>query len=122
MAEHRLTVDSIKENGNAEFRITHCPEDDTCAVWRECDIEGCAPPEGEEEAVEGVTLHGVEHRYLDYGWFRRDTPHNCGLQYADEWGGLDEVGEYVCDVDYLGDGNWWPVGITRAVLTDGGES
>lgn len=37
----------------------------------------------------------------------RDEPHNCGVQYSDEWHMLNAVGDYTFDVDY-DEGNWYP--------------
>ncbi|UZF57685.1 hypothetical protein LH935_06785 [Gordonia polyisoprenivorans] len=121
---HEVTVTEVDEDGDVtEWRITHCPKTDFCAVWHEC--KECESPLTkdlddeeydriyDELSDEGIVRHGLLHNVLDGGWFSRDDPHNCGAQWADDWGWPDglTVGT-VCtfDVDYA-DGEWWPIGI-----------
>lgn len=109
---HKLHVESIDENGDATFHITHCPKSQACEVWHTCEVEGCHPTH-EDAEVDGEVLHGLLHREIDYSWMSRDEPHNCAANFIDDWEGLDEVGGYLFDVDYLGDGHWVAVAIER---------
>ena len=118
---HRLTVTKVDpDDGVTEFEHTHCPKSEVCAIYHECNVEGCSAPEDDDgyptdDAYEGETRHGLFHRYLDGGWFSRDEPHNCAAWWVDEWDFPDDAapGVYEFDLDYEDEGVWVPVGLTR---------
>ncbi|QKO02395.1 hypothetical protein SEA_ARCHIS_80 [Gordonia phage Archis] len=109
---HQLTVTEIDP---IEFEHTRCPETDVCAIWHECNVDGCAAPDDEDEACEGEVRHGLFHKFLDGGWFSRDEPHNCAARWVDEWDFPADVapGVYSFDLDYEAEGVWVPIDIER---------
>lgn len=123
MSAHVLTVTSIDED-TPEFTLTG-PHDDQCAVWWECrDCKDVPSPEDREfedplYEVDLATFHGVDHRYLDYGWYTRST--DCaGLACEDADDYVHEiardrgVGTWLIEIVYEGDGEWIARDLTEA--------
>lgn len=118
MNDHTLTVTAF-EDDDVLFEQTICPRDGSCAVWHECLVEGCAPPDEDAEDEGEFVAHGVLHQRIDYDWMTRDEPYNCGAYYIQDWFDLENVGRehglgaYSFTVDYEGDGVWTAVGFEK---------
>ena len=106
MSLHKIHATKVNEDGVVEEYEIDCPEDSTCAVWHECKVEGCEPPEDAYDAEEGDTRHGLPHQYIDYSWMSKDAPHNCATQFVEDWPEMEEGGRYTFEVEYGGEGHW----------------
>lgn len=91
---HTLTVTAVQD-GDVVFILDPCDHGDDCAVWHECQVEGCAPGDEEDALCDG-------------GY----TAHEAVAEHG--------IGRYSFDLDYYGEGRWDAVGFE--LVTESGSS
>ena len=129
---HKVEVSNVVfskyyvEKVDYDLFIIHCPKDETCAVWHEC--HECSFTDEEIEDLlenEGAMRHGKWHIDTEYGIAVKDEPHNCGVEYTEEWYTLEEAihehgaGIYTFKVEF--DGYWGVYDFRREEIMEEGD-